>query len=448
MKRHLESKLDHWKKQPSRKPLVLKGLRQCGKTFLLTTWGKKNFPNCHYINFEESPLAARIFEGDLSPKNVLRQLSFFLDSSINEESDLVIFDEIQACPRALTSLKYFNEQMPGLALASAGSLLGLSLNDGSFPVGKVEILSFFPMSFLEFLLALGDLKSVDAIRECTQQTDIPEVVHQHLWERLKWYFVTGGLPEVVATFREHQDDLNSAFKKVREKQKQLLFAYYADFAKHSGKENALHIDRVWRAVPQQLALSQNASASRFQFTGVVPGIDRYQRLAGAIEWLNSTGLILKTSITSHAEIPLLAFCKEAIFKLYCCDVGLLGAMIDLPPKAIMHYDYGSYKGYFAENFVAQELTCRSDEALVCWQQARAEIEFLRTVDTAIIPLEVKSGTVLRAKSVEKFAQLYQPPYSVILSGKTIHVDDEKKRHNYPLYLACQFPLRTKGERRR
>jgi predicted AAA+ superfamily ATPase len=302
----------------------------------------------------------------------------------------------------------------------------------------VEIQSCYPMSFLEFLLALGDKKSVDVIASCTPQTQIPEIVHAHLWERLKWYFVTGGLPEVVMTFCMQQNDLNAAFKSVREKQNQLLFAYYADFAKHSGKENALHIERVWRAVPQQLAQSQNASASRFQFTGVVPGIDRYQRLAGAINWLISAGLVLPASITNHAEIPLMAFCKEALFKLYCCDVGLLGAMIDLPPKSILQYNYGSYKGYFAENFVAQELSSLG-EKLYCWQQTRSEIEFLRTADTSVIPLEVKSGMIVKAKSLEKFAGLYHPLYCDVLSGKTLHIDADTQIRNYPLYLAGQLP---------
>ena len=444
MKRHLEENLNCWKQQKSRKPLILKGLRQCGKTFLLTNWGAREFPACHYVNFEKTTAAIKIFAGDLSPRRIINELAFLLGTTIHEESDLIIFDEIQECPRALTSLKYFHEQMPRLAVAGAGSLLGLSLNDVSFPVGKVNVVSLFPMSFVEFLQALGDERSVDVIKSCSIKSALPEVIHDHLWERLKWYFITGGLPEVIMTFRENQENLPQAFRFVREKQHQLLFAYSADFAKHSGKENAMHIERVWRAVPQQLAASQNTSAGRFKFSGVVPGIDRYQRLAGAIDWLIAAGLVLPTSITSHAELPLMAFCKESLFKLYCCDVGLLGAMSGLPPKAIIDYGYGSYKGYFAENFVAQELTCNGKEKLYCWQQDRAEVEFMRTVNAVVIPIEVKSGSVVKAKSLDKFIAQYHPPYATILSGQNMRIDPMKQIHYYPLYLAGRFPFDVGG----
>jgi predicted AAA+ superfamily ATPase len=441
MKRLSERKLQAWKSGKIRKPLFLRGIRQCGKTFLLTDWGQRSFRRCHYINFEQMPLVHRIFDGDLSPHRILAELAFYLDGSVSRTEDILILDEIQECPRALTSLKYFHEQLPEMAVAAAGSLLGLTLNQGSFPVGKTDIISIFPMSFYEFLMALGDTKSVDFLSHCSQQTVIPEVVHQHLWERLRWYFVTGGLPESVLTFLAHQDDLLAAFKAVREKQNQLLYAYSADFAKHSGKQNAMHIERVWRAVPQQLATSQDAAAKRFQFTGIVPGIDRYQRLAGAIDWLKTAQLVLPTAITEHAEIPLMAYCQEKLFKLYACDVGLLGAMAGLPPKVLMSFGEGVYKGYFAENFVAQELSCAGAEPLFCWQQKRSEVEFVRTVDAAVIPVEVKSGQILRAKSLDKFVEKYRSPYSVVLSGRTLQVDEGRQRHNYPLYLAGQFPLR-------
>jgi predicted AAA+ superfamily ATPase len=440
MKRLSERKLQAWKGSKVRKPLILKGIRQCGKTFLLTDWGQRSFARCHTINFEQSPLAHRIFDRDLSPERLIAEIAFFLDVTISRTDDILILDEIQECPRALTSLKYFHEQLPEMAVAAAGSLLGLALNQGSFPVGKTDMVSIYPLSFCEFLLALGDTKSVDFLSNCSQQTVIPEVVHAHLWERLRWYFVTGGLPEVVLTFLAHLDDLPTAFRAVREKQHQLLYAYSADFAKHSGKQNAMHIERVWRAVPQQLANSQDAAAHRFMFTGVVPGIDRYQRLAGAIDWLSTAQLVLPAAITAHAEIPLMAYCQEKLFKLYACDVGLLGAMAGLPPKVLLSFAEGSYKGYFAENFVAQELTGTGTEPLYCWQEKRAEVEFVRTLDCAVVPVEVKSGQVLRTKSLDKFVDKYKPPYSVIFSGRTLHVEEGRQRHNYPLYLAGQFPL--------
>lgn len=429
MKRKIEQKLQLWVQGKSRKPLILRGLRQCGKTYVLKTWTKQVFRQVHYVNFEQNERAENIFKGDLKPARIIEDLSFMLDVSIDVEHDVLILDEIQACQRALTSLKYFNEDLPKMAVIGAGSLLGLHLGAGSFPVGKVEIISMFPMTFEEFLLALGEHRLLSL------KTHIPQTAHDRFWKCLTWYFVTGGLPEVVQIFLDNKEDIYTAFVEVRKKQKQLLLAYYADFAKHSGKENAMHIERVWNAVPAQLAFSQDASASRFRFSGVVPGVDRYKELAGAIDWLIAAGLILPSAITSHAALPLTAFCKPSLFKLYCCDVGLLGAMTHLSPQVLLQQDYGNYKGYFAENFVAQEFSSYSDEKLVCWQQDKSEIEFIRSGDTSVIPVEVKSGHISRAKSLDKFMQLYKPPFGVILSGAQLAVDDEKPIRHYPLYWA-------------
>lgn len=258
-------------------------MRQIGKTYLLKEWGKKQFQAVHTLNFETTEAAAKIFEGDLKPNRILKEISFLLGTRIDINKDLLFLDEIQACPRALTSLKYFNEDLPALAVVAAGSLLGVYLGPVSFPVGKVDILPMYPMSFEEFLTALGEDLLIELLRNWKFPEPIPQSAHQRLWERLTWYMVVGGLPEVVQTFCEHQDDLYVACTKARERQKQLLLAYYADFAKHAGQENAMHIERVWRAVPSQLALSQSSSAKRFQFTGVVAGIDRYQKLSGAID---------------------------------------------------------------------------------------------------------------------------------------------------------------------
>ena len=186
--------------------------------------------------------------------------------------------------------------------------------------------------------------------------------------------------------------------------------------------------------------SINSTSQRFQFSGVVPGIDRYQRLAGAIDWLMATELVIKVSITATAELPLLAFCKESLFKLYFCDVGLLGAISELPPKSILNYDYGTYKGYFAENFVAQEFLTTGRQKLYCWQANRSEIEFLTTVDSDIIPVEVKSGWIQRAKSLEKFVHRYAPPFYVIMGASKLSIDKASGLHQYPLYLASCFPL--------
>lgn len=434
MKRQIERKLQVWKLEKSRKPLILKGLRQIGKTYLVQEWGKKQFSRVHVLNFETTEAASKIFEGDLKPERILKEISFLFETRIDTKKDLLFLDEIQACSRAITSLKYFHENLPELAVIAAGSLLGVYLGPVSFPVGKVEILPMYPLSFEEFLMALNETLLLELMDNWKFPEPIPQSAHQKLWERLTWYMVVGGLPEVVQTFCDHRKDLFVACTQARARQKQLLLNYYADFAKHSGQENAMHIERVWRAVPSQLAISQNSSAKRFQFTGVVPGVDRYQKLSGAIDWLKAAGLVLPTHIINNAALPLSAFCKEALLKLYLCDVGLLGAMSDLPIQAILEQNYGTYKGYFAENFVAQEFMCHSDERLICWEQDRSEIEFLRVSGSSVIPVEVKSGSVTRAKSLQKFMTQYQTPFGVILSGAKVRVQAEPRVYGYPLYM--------------
>jgi len=457
MERYCYQDLLSWKQQERRKPLILMGVRQSGKTYLLLQFGAAEFPRVHYINFEKEPKLAQLFASSLDPAHLINALSFYLDTPIDRDHDLLIFDEVQACPAALTSLKYFQEEMAELALCCAGSLLGVHLTPVSFPVGKVDIMPLHPMSFSEFLLALGDHKALDFLNQCGLETQIPTVIHEHLWERLKWYFIVGGLPEVVDEFqrsyggtvssrrmgrRSSQQphyDLYAAFNRVRTKQEGLILSYYADVAKHSGKINALHIDRVWRSVPSQLARAQNGSASKFQFKGIVPGIDRYQRLAGAIDWLTAAGLAVRVPIVNHAELPLMAYAAENRFKMYLFDVGILGALSNLPPKVILGYNYGTYKGYFAENFVAQELTC-AGHSLYSWQERRAEIEFLFVSDDGILPIEVKSGWVTKANSLGAFAKKYHPLYRTIMSAKNLRIDKKIGLYGYPLYLAFRFPM--------
>jgi hypothetical protein len=245
----------------------------------------------------------------------LRDLSFLLDQPIDVKNDLLIFDEIQACPAALTSLKYFAEQLPELAVCCAGSLLGLHLADVSFPVGKVDLLHMHPMCFAEFLAAQDDLKSLTFLNNCTVKSSISNIIHEHLWQQFKNYLIVGGLPEVVSVFLENKENLHTALTRTREKQNELIYGYYADIAKHSGKVNAMHIARVWQAIPNQLAQSQDGSAKRFQFKGVVPGIDRYQRLASVFDWLSAAELIIKVPIIEQVELPLMAYTQESQFKV-------------------------------------------------------------------------------------------------------------------------------------
>ncbi|QVL54769.1 MAG: ATP-binding protein [Simkaniaceae bacterium] len=439
MKRTIFDKLFAWKEDQKRKPLIVRGVRQVGKTYILKKFGER-YQRCHYINFEKDSKLLKIFEKDLDPKRILDDLSFYLDQSIDIESDLVIFDEIQECPRALTSLKYFQEDLSALHICAAGSLLGIHLSPLSFPVGKVDFLTMRPMSFEEFLMALEDQKSLDILNNLKLKREISELVHEHLWERLKYYMIIGGMPEAVATYCDHKDNMFEAFSMVRGKQEDLVLAYYADMTKHSGKVNAMHIDRIFRAIPTQLEQVQDRSVAKFKFRGVIPGVSHYHRLVNAIDWLEAAGLVIKVHITNSGKLPFKAFSKENAFKLLMFDVGILGSMSGLSPQSILAYDYGTYKGYFAENFVAQELMYAYEEELFSWQERNLELEFLREIKGEVVPFEVKSGSVVKSKSLKIFSEKYKSKSRVVLSGKTLSLNKENPTQYYPLYLAGKFPI--------
>ena len=438
MKRTMMSELLKWKEEVNRKPLILKGVRQVGKTHLLKEFGRLHFPEVHYFNFERQPGLAKIFEADLVPKRIIEELSFTLSRSINISKDLIIFDEMQEFPKALTSLKYFAEECPELYLCVAGSLLGLHLNSGSFPVGKVTFQTLRPMSFEEFLMANEDARSLEILRKNLIEKQIPQIVHEHLWEQLKRYFVVGGLPEAVATYCKNKDNLFDAFSLVRKKQDDLLNTYYADISKHSGKINAMHIDRVFRSIPAQISQVQDGATARFKFRGVIPGITHYDRMANAIDWLENAGLAVKVHVVNTGLLPFKAYSKDNFFKLLLFDVGMLGCMCDLSPKVILDYEYGSYKGYFAENFVAQELLGSGIDHLCSWQENKSELEFLVEIDGNAIPIEVKSGSVTRAKSLSVFTEKYKPPFQVIFSARPFEIDQRRGIHYYPLYLSGRY----------
>lgn len=437
MKRYLLEKLVAWKNSRDRKPLILQGARQTGKTTLLHQFGNANFSAVHSFNFEEDPRLAAIFAQNLDPNHIIQELRFYLAKDIDITKDLLIFDEIQACPRALTSLKYFQEKMPQAAVCAAGSLLGIYLGPVSFPVGKVDMLTLYPMSFEEFLLAQEDYRSLEILQQFPLgYHDIPHFAHEHLWQNLKHYFVVGGLPEVVLQFVTHKENLFTAFQEVRQKQKLLLSAYLADIAKHSGSVNSMHISRIFESVPQHLAKTQDSTSSRYVIKGTVPGIDRYSKLVGALDWLIKAGLLIKVPIVNSGQLPFSAYAQENIFKLYLFDIGLLGAMSSISPKVILDYEWGTYKGYFAENFVAQAFLVGGIDRLFSWQEKTAEVEFLHEIDGHVIPIEVKSGWVKQAKSIKIFAEKYHSPYRVILSAAYPTIKESVRY--YPLYLAERF----------
>lgn len=435
MKREIYNQLSAWRKNPRRKPLMIFGVRQVGKTYAMKTFAKQ-FSAMHYINFEKAPVSVHtIFDRDLDPKRIILEIGLHLKSEINIEKDILIFDEIQACPRAITSLKYFNEELPKLAICSAGSLLGVHLNETSFPVGQVDMLHLKPLNFFEFLENTGEEKLLNSMYQCLEKQYLPEVLHTQLWDQLKNYFFVGGLPEVVDVYQENKNSMITAFKKVRDKQLEIIRAYYADIAKHSEKVNAMHIDRVWRSIPSQLAREINGSSSKFGFKNIVPGIERYSRLINVIDWLIAAELIIKVPIINSAQLPFSSQTKENQFKLFIFDVGILAAMSELSADTILNYNYGTYKGYFAENFVAQELLTTHINNLYCWQEGKAELEFLLEIKGNIIPVEVKSGWITHAKSLQSFVQRYKPKYRCILSAKNLLLDERNQLKAMPLYLA-------------
>lgn len=442
MFRNIEVYLKEWKNKVNRKPLLIRGARQVGKTYSLKKFGHEFFKKLHYLNFEKDESLKKVFKVDLKPQRILQEISFYTDNLIDIDNDLLVLDEIQECPRAITSLKYFSEEVPQLAVCGAGSLLGLHLGESNFPVGNVEILQMYPLSFEEFLAGIGDEKSYEFIKNLDFFHPISEVIHAHLWKRLKEYFVTGGLPEVILNYKANIKNLYLAFNAVRKKQSDLIIAYLADITKHSGKENSMHIERIWRNVPAQLAKANDGSSSKFKFKGMIPGIEGYSRFSGTIDWLKTAGLILQIHIINDAKVPLLAHVKENFFKLYFFDVGMLGAISELSPKTILDYDYGSYKGYFAENFIAQELIT-SAITTFCWKGRTAEVEFVIQSDENVLPIEIKSGWVTQAKSLKIFSAKYNPKFRTIMSANNINIDKINRICKVPIYLAGQISLLNK-----
>lgn len=426
MKRKILDQFLTWKTKKNRKPLVLFGVRQAGKTHALKNFGQTHFEQTHYFNFEQDKKLADFFSTDLLPHRIIQDLSLYADKPIRPGQDLVIFDEIQECPAALTSLKYFAEDFQGLSLCAAGSHIGLSLSSASFPVGKVDLLRLFPMSFSEFLLALGDELSLDVLNGLGTGRKIPEGIHERIFRQFKKYLIVGGLPEVVNLFCKQQEDLFETFRQVREQQQILIAAYLRDVAKHAGKVNAMHIERVLQNIPSQLARSLDGSAKKYVFKEVVPGKSRYAQLAGPIDWLTTAGLVLKTNFISRAAQPLKAHAIENAFKLYLFDVGLLGALGNLAPRNIWEYNFGSYKGYLAENFVAQEFMTNGIPDYYAWNENMAEIEFVIDREGQIVPIEVKSGQATRSRSLGAFIQKYHPQQAFVLSLNM------KKEHRSPI----------------
>jgi len=441
MKRIIETSLLQWKDKEIRKPLLLQGARQVGKTYALQDFAKKQFSKSHYFDLEElkADLASIFNDSPLDPKQLIDKLSFVSGKSINIKEDILILDEIQAIPRAITALKYFFQHMGGLAVAAAGSNLGVIHSNEPFPVGKIEMLHMYPMNFAEFLAGTGEDMALSFLKDFKGgKTD--DIYHRRLFDLLKGYFVIGGMPEVIGQYNANKDEPLKAFRAVRQLQRQLILHYESDFSKYAGSTNSRHVGRIFRAIPLQLANTQDKKSKKFKFKDVISrGYRSYEDLADPIEWLTKAGLALRVNTNPHPSIPVMAGAKENSFKLLLFDIGLLGAMTALSPESILRYDYGSYKGYFAENFVLQELCSYGLNKIVTWTGRTSEIEFVLEIDGKIIPVEVKSGFNTKAKSLQAFINKYNPSYSVKFTGNKFGFGRQKRIFNYPLYMISRFP---------
>jgi uncharacterized protein len=435
MKRTIFNKLLAWKGENDRKPLILKGLRQTGKTFILKEFGKSAFKRYHYLNFQSEKSFHPIFDGDLNPVGIVKRIEFALGTNIDIESDLLIFDEVQDCSRALTSLKYFNESMPKLAVCCAGSLLGVVHPAESFPVGKVNFLHLYPMSFEEFLYE-ADSKAWQALNEIVFPGPVETIIHERLMERLREYYVVGGMPEVVNTFLKEGQGSLSSFDSVRRRQLELMDAFKGDFAKYAENVRANEIVALFESLPSRLARENRI----FKPSDVRPGA-RFSRLAGAVDWLCGAGLVHRVYVTNSAELPFSAFTQLNKFKLYLADVGLLGCLAGLSPGAILSNadPFATFKGAYCENYVAQEFVAAMDGPQYGWASGnQAEIEFLREIEGAVIPVEVKAGHSGKLKSLNVFSERYHPPYRIRISARDLEINNSAALHSYPLYLASRI----------
>ncbi len=429
MKRCLYNDILMWKKAIDRKPLILRGARQVGKTYLLEEFGRHEFVQTVQLNFERRPSLGQMFEKDFSVKRIIQEIEIEFNTKIDPKNTLIIFDEIQQCPKAITSLKYFCEDGSDYFVASAGSLLGIKVGGSSFPVGKVHFLDIYPLNFCEFLLALGEDELVSFLCELKIIAPISENIHQKCLDYLKLYFCIGGMPEPVKDYAEKRD-----INKSREVQLDLLETYSNDFSKHAGKAAAIKIQQVWESIPKQLAKKQK----KFMFTEVKKGA-RAKEYEDAINWLINAGLCHKIRLVKRPEFPLLHFVEEGFFKLILLDVGLLGALSQISPQILFKETdmFKTFKGAFTESFVGQELLGQTIKNLFYWRsQNEAEIDYLIESGTSICPVEVKSGESGKLKSLKIYADKYSPKYRIRISAHNFLLRDDFI--NLPLYGTQQL----------
>ena len=416
----------------NRKPLIIQGARQVGKTWIMKEFGARFYENTVYINFDNNKAMKDVFDLDFDLKRILSAIKIEYGKSFQAENTLIIFDEIQEAPKALASLKYFYENAPQYSIIAAGSLLGVALHQGtSFPVGKVDFLKLCPMSFNEFILAVGEKGLHEALR--SQDYELINAYAGKYTDLLKKYYYVGGMPEVVQTYID-SDDLFE----VREIQNNLLQYYEEDFSKHAPKEVVPRIMMVWNSIPSQLAKENR----KFMY-GVLREGARAKDFELAIQWLEDAGLILKSYRVSKPDIPLIAYMEMNSFKMFMFDVGLLTAKVGLSARLLLEGSriFEEFKGALTEQYVAQELHA-AGYPLYYFATARStgEIDFMLQGDLDSVPIEVKAEQNLRARSLRAFCDKYKPGMAIRSSMSNYKQEDWLT--NVPLYMLAEYLKRT------
>ena len=406
MKRLLSAELNKWRQKSNRKPLVLKGVRQCGKTWLLREFGKQYYPDVATFNFEENPALCSIFDQDLDAKRILLELGIVRGKAIQPEKTLIILDEIQACGKALTSLKYFRENAPEYHIVCAGSLLGIALHEEqSFPVGKVDFLTLYPMSFEEFLMAMDQEMLAGYLDSLKPGQKISEPVANQLTGWLRQYFIIGGMPEVVRTWKETGELIEA-----ERVQQAILLSYELDFAKHAPRTEFPKLNAICTSIPQQLSKPNN----KFMFSHVKKGW-RAKELENALEWLIGAGLIHKVCLIEKPYFPLSSYADATSLKLYLCDIGLLRKLAGVPAQIIWNTSdlYTEFRGAMTENYVLTELIRSVADTLYYWNSGNtAEVDFVLQQGVEIVPIEVKPQKSIKSRSLAEYRKKYNPAYAV------------------------------------
>lgn len=427
MKRLLTNQLIKWKNSEHRKPLILKGVRQVGKTWLLKEFGKHHYENTAYFNFEEQSELKQYFETTKDVQRILEIITLINGAPISPGRTLIIFDEIQECNAALNTLKYFYETAPEYHIACAGSLLGIKVSKpASFPVGKVEFLTVYPMTFTEFLWASEEDNLVQFIDSIDALEPIPDIFFNQLHEKLKMYFITGGMPESVLAWVKEKD-----VARVQKILRDILSAYELDFSKHAQTKDIAKLGLIWSSIPSQLSRENK----KFMFKAVKEG-GRAREYEDALTWLCDAGLGYKIYRNTKPNLPLSAYDDMGAFKLYLVDVGVLRRLAFLDPVSFNEGNrlFSEFKGALSENYILQCLVAKYEVLPRYWSSgSKAEVDFIIQRGNDIIPIEVKSDENVRGKSLALYNQQYTPPVRIRFSLKNLKKDDNLI--NIPMFLS-------------